>query len=222
MGIVRFVKKLFKKNYEWPTVDFEEIKKRSRLLVIDDKDFPYLSLFKKEGYLMDKWSDIKELTKLEKSFYDIILLDIQGVGTQISAEQGLGVLKHLKKVSPTQMILAYSDAEWSLKYQEFFDLADSKLPKSADYGDFKRIIDQFLKRRFTLEYYVEKIHEVSKLSADDYLDLEANARKAIFKASSDDLRSYLHSKSDDLETIKKVLSYVDLAIATAKIIKNFT
>ncbi len=33
--------------------------KRARLLVIDDADFPYLSLFERDGYTMEKWADVK-------------------------------------------------------------------------------------------------------------------------------------------------------------------
>lgn len=59
------------------------------MLVIDYADFAYQSLFERDGYTMEKWSDVDDLPKLEAGYYDLILLDLQGVGREQSAEQGL-------------------------------------------------------------------------------------------------------------------------------------
>ena len=77
----------------WPQLQFDEIKKRSRLLVVDDNDFPYEALFKRDGYNLEKWSDIDDLPKIESNYYDILLLDMQGIGRQQSIQQGLGILE---------------------------------------------------------------------------------------------------------------------------------
>lgn len=132
------------KHPEWPVISLDEIKKRGRILVIDDTDFTYQQLFIRDGYTIDKWDDVEELSKLESGYYDIILLDIQGVGRNESEEQGFGILKHIHSVNPAQIIIAYSNADWALKYQTFFDLADAKLDKRQDYVDFKRTVDQQL------------------------------------------------------------------------------
>jgi CheY-like chemotaxis protein len=95
---------------QWPTVAFDEMKKRARLLVIDDNDFPYQSLFDRDGYTLDKWNDVDDLSKIESGYFDIILLDLQGVGIAQSAEQGLGVLKHIRRKNPCQILIAYSNA----------------------------------------------------------------------------------------------------------------
>ena len=80
---------LFKKP-TWPEISLDEIKKRARLLVVDDSDFPYQSLFGRDGYTLEKWPDITDLPKLESGYFDIVLLDLQGVGREQSKEQGLG------------------------------------------------------------------------------------------------------------------------------------
>jgi len=66
---------LFSKKKTWPTIELSEIKKRARLLVIDDSDFPYQSLFERDGYTIEKWPDVTDLPKLESGFYDVVLLD---------------------------------------------------------------------------------------------------------------------------------------------------
>jgi len=96
---------------KWPELSFEEIKKRARLLVVDDNEFPYKELFERDEYQIDKWDDIEKLSKLESGYYDIILLDIQGVGESQSEEQGFGILKHLRTTTPAQMVIAYSNAD---------------------------------------------------------------------------------------------------------------
>ncbi len=85
------------KRPKWPDIPFDEIKKRSRLLVIDDDDFPYQTLFERDGYTLEKWPDVTDLPKLESGYFDILLLDLQGVGRQQSSEQGLGILRHRGK-----------------------------------------------------------------------------------------------------------------------------
>ena len=55
----------FKRKREWPSLSLEEIKKRSRILVIDDNEFFYLELFRNDEYSIDKWDDVEDLSKLE-------------------------------------------------------------------------------------------------------------------------------------------------------------
>src|SRR5258706_2594560 len=98
---------------KWPELSIDESRKRARILVIDDQKFAYLELFKRDGYNIDKWEDVTDLQKLESGYYDVILLDIQGVARDISSDQRLGLLKHLHKVSPAQIVIAYSNADWS-------------------------------------------------------------------------------------------------------------
>jgi hypothetical protein len=39
---------------KWPELPLEDIQKRARILVIDDSEFFYLGLFKKDGYLQSE------------------------------------------------------------------------------------------------------------------------------------------------------------------------
>jgi DNA-binding response OmpR family regulator len=115
--------------------DLAKIRKRARILVIDDKAdaFP-VDAMKQRGYNVDYWPDITAecLHRLEKGDYDIIILDIRGVGTQISREEGFGVLKRLKDVNPALTVVAFSGASFDIGESEFFKLADDVLQKPAD------------------------------------------------------------------------------------------
>jgi CheY-like chemotaxis protein len=204
----------------WPDIPAEEIKKRARLLVIDDDEFPYQTLFERDGYTLEKWPDVIDLPKLESGFFDIVLLDLQGVGRQQSSEQGLGILRHLRKTTPAQIIIAYSSADWPLKYQEFFEQADAVLGKSSDYVDFKRKVDQLLEQRFSIGFYIARIQKVVGPNIDDPVRLERLSRDSILGKDTSKLRSFLEDRMQSPEAIGNVLSLVQTAIAVASLWKS--
>jgi DNA-binding response OmpR family regulator len=210
----------FFRKADWPEIPFEEIKKRARLLVVDDSEFPYGILFTRDGYTVEKWPDIQDLPKLESGYYDIILLDLQGVGREQSAEQGLGVLRHLRRSSPGQVIIAYSSADWSLKYQEFFNLADAVLAKTSDYVDFKRTVDQLLEQRYSLGFYISRVRSLLAPTVRELTRVEKLVRDAIRGRSPNKLESYLEDKDLDPQVIGNVLSVVQIAIGIAGLWKH--
>ena len=197
---------------KWPTVSPDEIKKRARILVIDDSDFPYLILFKKDGYVIEKWNDVDDLPKLEAGYYDVILLDIQNVGRAHSQEQGLGILKHLHSVNPAQIVVAFSNADWSLKYHEFFLLADASLAKTEDYFQFKRTVDRLLQDRFSLQFYVDRICRLAGKNIQDDPKLRKLAEAAIRRGATAKLERYLKSISDNPDVISLSIKVAKVAV----------
>jgi len=193
----------------------DEIRKRARLLVIDDEDFIYKELFTRDGYIIEKWDDVEDLSKLEQNFFDVILLDVQGVGRKLSADQGLGILQHIRKTAPTQVVIAFSNADYSLKYQDFFSMADAVLAKGADYVEFKRTVDQLLQQRFSLGFYVGKVASVVGGRVDDPDRLEKETRKAILKNKPKDLMAYLADKVNDPKTLELATGIIKVAAKVA-------
>jgi CheY-like chemotaxis protein len=210
---------VFRKS-AWPEIPFEDIKKRARLLVIDDLEFPYEELFKRDGYTIEKWPDVLDLSKLESGAYDIILLDLQGVGRQQSAEQGLGVLRHLRQVAPSQVIIAYSSADWPIKYQEFFRLADEVLAKSSDYVDFKRTVDRLLQQRFSLGFYLSRVRTLVANYVEDNERLDGVVQQSIQRRSPEKLQQYLQGKVTDPQVINAAANVVRTAIAIVSLWKH--
>lgn len=205
----------FFESNPWPSIALEDIKKRARLLVIDDEDFIYRDLFKGDGYQIDKWDDVEELSKLEQNYYDIVLLDVQGVGKKLSSEQGLGILQHIRKTTPTQIVIAFSNADYSLKYTDFFSQADAVLSKGADYVEFKRTVDKLLLQRFSLGFYVGKVISVVGSQFDDQERLEKVARKAILHNKPKNLQKYLADKITDPKTIEMAIGVIEIAVKVA-------
>jgi hypothetical protein len=69
-----------------PAPSFQELKKRTKILVIDDDEnsFPF-ELLRREGYSIEHWPRVESLSPLEDGHYDIIILDIQGVAKHLSS-----------------------------------------------------------------------------------------------------------------------------------------
>lgn len=149
--------------------------------------------------------------------YDIILLDLHGVGLGQSAEQGLGILRHLHRVAPAQITIAYSSADWSLKYQEFFKLADEVLSKSSDYVDFKRVVDELLRKRFSIGFYVSRVQSLMGGATNSPDRLEKLVRAAVRNRSDRKLKGYLETNAIDPQIIANVLSVIQIAIALASL-----
>jgi len=209
----------FGRKADWPQLPADEIRKRSKLLVIDDQQFDYVSLFEKDGYNIEKWDDIVDLPKLESGYYDVILLDIQGVGKQQSSnEQGFGILKHLKKVRPPQIIIAYSNADYAVKYQDFFSMADAAFSKASDYVDFKRKVDELLISRFSMGFYVDKIIALASPHTSDMGKIRKLSRKAIAQRNANIVKPYLEGVIDDKELITTILRIIGCAIELGKVI----
>lgn len=146
-------------------IPFEEIRKRVRILVIDDDEqaFPY-KLLQKEGYNVEYWSAVERLRDLESGEYDLIILDIYGVTSkEVSTNDGLGVLEHIKNVNPAQLVIAYSGQKYDLSQASFWKLADDYLGKPSSLIDCKEKIDSLLRKKFTPLHYWQAI--ASTLSA---------------------------------------------------------
>lgn len=200
---------------KWPDLSRDQIVQRARILVIDDHEFPYRKLFQRDGYSVDKWNKVSDLSALEGGKYDLILLDLIGVGLKESADQGLGVLRHIRSAAPGQLVVAYSNADHPLSSQPFFDLADGVLAKTADYVDFKRVVDELLEKRFSLGFHVERIEKAGAEYSREVPRLGKLARAAILARSTARLRRYLVKRVQDPAAVDRIINLTALAISIA-------
>jgi len=123
--------------------------KRTRVLVVDDDEnsFPF-EIIRDAGYNVEHWPDIKDLDKLVRGHFDIIFLDICGIGRRFDEEQeGVGILKHIKQANPLQIVIAYSGEAHSSDRIQFFRLADQYVPKTATSLEIKAILDDIVEKR---------------------------------------------------------------------------
>jgi len=200
-----------------PEPSLVEIVRRARILVVDDQDFPYSVLFKSEGYNVTKWKDVTKLTEIEQGNYDIILLDLKGIGKKVSIDEGLGVLRHIKNQRPSQIVVAYSNSDWPLQYQPFFDLADKVLPKSADYVDFKRIVDDLLQEHFSVGFHLARLDDHMEQAGLNTWRGKRAVRKAVSSRDTASLSHFLSAKGVDTEAAQVILGLAQVAIGVVQI-----
>jgi len=203
-------------NYE-PVIPATEIVKRTRIVVIDDEKttFPF-DVLKGQGYAIDYWADVEDLVKLEQGFYDIIILDIGGIGKDLDeTHEGIAVLKHLKEVNPAQVIVAFSGQSYESAKIPFFRLADQYVPKPTSAITWKEIIDDLLKTKITVAHYWGTMEELLKgtgATERDIKRVEAKLVKAI-KGKNVDFHKVFQ---DILGPLENVVTIVGIA---AKIVK---
>jgi hypothetical protein len=137
------------KGTEISNTDSEEKQKvLTRLLFIDDNytEFKIISILKKAGWINTK--AIKDVTDLDDSKVieaDIIFVDINGVGTTLFKDQGLGLASALKKKYPLKKIILYSAETTGDRFHNALKEVDSCLPKNAEPFQFINLIESYNK-----------------------------------------------------------------------------
>lgn len=191
----------------------EEIRKRARILVIDDKELPQQRLFTRDGYHMQRWPRIENVSQLTDNHFDLILLDMQGVGLRESPQrQGLGILQHIKQTNPTQLVIAYSAENWNVSNRDFFALADAAMDKGQDYIDFKSKVDELLTKRYTYGYFISKMNQSLGEYAADAPDAVRHALKAMQRGTTSRLHSYLNRTLNNAEKVDKIITIIAAGI----------
>lgn len=123
-------------------------KEDCRLLFIDDNhaDFKMVSILKKAGWVNTK--AIKDLTDLDDHKAveaSIIFVDINGVGTHMFKDQGLGLAAALKEKYPQKKVILYSAEPTGDRFDKKLKVVDGSLPKNAEPYEFISLIDSYSK-----------------------------------------------------------------------------
>lgn len=205
----------------WPAVPHDEVVKRSRILVIDDGDFAYMPLFERDNYSIEQWHDVSDLAALETGDFDLILLDLKGVGLKESADEGFGLLKHIRTTSPAQIVIAYSNSDLSLSYQPFFRDADAVLHKTqTDYVEFKRTVNQLLDKRFSEGFYLDRARAEMGEAEAMAPKAQKKIRRALVTGNTAGLRRYLMKRIEDEVTVDRVIAVVGAGAKIAALWKS--
>lgn len=130
----------------------DELVRRSRILIIDDEKPDIISDLSKAGFAVDYLEDVNSgnMDQVERLTYDLILLDFGNVGNDFGNNEGLDLLRHIKRVAPSVVILTYTSKALKTKHADFYRLADGTLAKDAGIGDSLDRIEQGLRKAHTL------------------------------------------------------------------------
>src|SRR3954468_12415174 len=135
------------------TLPREELLRRSRILVIDDESPEILEDLRSARFSVDYCPDV-ELTNLdviERRLYDLIILDFGNVGASFGKDQGLSLLRHIKRVNPAIVVLAYTSKSLGTEHAEFYRLADGVLAKDAGISQSLEKVEEALRKAHSID-----------------------------------------------------------------------
>lgn len=201
-----------------PVPSIETVRKAARVLVIDDHVFPALATFERDGYHFERWASIKNLSQLTDDHYQLILLDINGVGLKESPDlQGLGILQHIKVTNPAQPVIIYSSKPQAITSTEYLQLADAVLDKGMSYVGYKEVVDDLLLRRATPGYFVAAMNRALAEDAVVAPKAVSKAVKSFREGRPDALANYLRKSLTDPKKVDKIVTIIGVGIKTVRL-----
>lgn len=130
----------------------DELLRRSRLLVVDDERPDIVDDLKKARFSVDYEADItRDNMHIIESSYDLILLDYGNVGKSFGVDEGLSLLKHIKRINPSVVVIAYTSKALNSDQSDFFRLANGVLNKDAGISDSLEMIEDGLKEALSTQ-----------------------------------------------------------------------
>lgn len=214
--IVKLIKiiamKLFQKKpepiKEFSNDEFEKIKFKARIALIDDEEIPHVKRLQRDGYNIVDYSDIIEIDDFIRKKYHVVILDIQGVGSTLSEKsEGWGLLKYLKNESPHTIVIMFTGADWSItKYKTLADSADDFLGKDLEFLDFKSKLDAAIRKAFSIRHHfeIEKRIMITEISNAQNI---SKIEEILFKYGRN--REYAMKEVRKVTSNQSVLSSID-------------
>lgn len=196
-----------------PPPDLEKVRRHARVLVIDDHAFPAQKNFERDGYHFERWSTVRNLSQLTGGDYDLILLDIQGVGLNESPDlQGLGILRAIKKSNPAQAVIIYSAQPQMVSSTEYLVLADAVFDKGKSYVEYKEKVDELLVRHATPGYFIAVMNRELGESAALAPQAVPKALRAFHRGRADGLSRYLEGSLNNTDKAQVVANVITIGI----------
>lgn len=151
----------------------EDLLRRSRIIIVDDEEPAIIEDLKKAGFSVDYLPDItpENLHKVADPFYDLILLDFGNVGKMIGQEEGLSILRHIKRVNPSIVVITYTSKALGTNHSEFYRMADFTLAKDCGIGEAMESIENALAKAYSLNFAWRAFLSVANVkpgTAQDY------------------------------------------------------
>lgn len=201
--------------------DLETARKNARVLVIDDQEWPYQELFERDGYHIERWAEVRNLSQLTDGHYNLILLDIQGIGLSESQKlQGLGILEHIKTTNPAQSVIIYSSKSQKPSANKYLSMADAVFDKASQYTEFKAVIDSILTNRTSFDYFIAVMNKQLGVDAARAPRAVQLALRAARSGRTDGLSKYLSKTLSNPNQVTTILGIVAAGIKVVRAISE--
>ena len=80
-----------------------------------------------------------------------MILDFGGVGKTYGPDEGLSLLRHIRRVSPATYILAFTSLSLHSKQAEFYTLSDGILNKDVGLQEAQEVLEDALRESMQIE-----------------------------------------------------------------------
>lgn len=122
-------------------------KMRIRVLFVDDDTrFKVVNILKKAGWTYTKSKvDIINLEDSDVVESQVIFVDINGVGSTLFKDEGLGLAVALKSKYPNKKIVIYSAEQHGDRFHKALRTVDEVLSKNAEPYEFINLLETFSK-----------------------------------------------------------------------------
>ena len=127
-----------------PMISMAELKKKTHILFVDDKTFKIVKTLVDEGWIHTKL--VKDITTLDSPLItgnDIFFIDIQGVGTKLFHNEGIGLANIIQERHPEKKVILYSAETTGNRFDPTLRKVDAVLEKNAEPYEFIQLVEKF-------------------------------------------------------------------------------
>jgi len=130
----------------------EDLLHKSRILIVDDERPDLIEDLQRARFSVDYYQDITKdnLDIIDRPTYDLVILDFGSVGTKLGSDQGLTLLRHIKRVNPSVVVFAYTSKSLGVDHADFYRMADGVLRKDAGIQESTEKIEEGLRQALSI------------------------------------------------------------------------
>lgn len=138
----------------------------ARIIFIDDEAPLLIAHLIKAGFSVDhdKTGDEFE-SQIVSQAYDVAILDYRGVGGKYGDEQGLDLLKFIRRVSPRTRVISYTSRALRSGESDFYRLSDQVLAKDAGLRESLEYVEEQIQKAFTKQHLFEALIKKLEVSS---------------------------------------------------------
>ena len=149
------------KKIEEKTID--EIKEKCRILFIDDEEFNYIDILKRNGWKnVKRIPDVQDIDNEDIARAHLLFVDIHGVANDLFKDEGLGLIRELKEKYPYKKYVIYTAESSGDRLKKELYLADKVLRKNADAYEFQKTAEELCSYFFSAKGLIENIKNIIK------------------------------------------------------------
>lgn len=164
-----------------------------RILFVDDEEIPLIDQLIRSGFSVshDKTGSDFEPQVVNQT-YDVAILDHTGVGSKYGPNQGLDLLKFIRRVSPRTRVIAYTSRALKSGESDFYRLADRVLAKDAGMRESLECVEEQLQMAFSKQHLFDALMKKLEVSSGaDRLKLKAVLEKSLQEKDQTKFRAAL-------------------------------